>query len=44
MRTEFGRYATLLVRDATLLVRDADGAGRLDRFLGFEDSTAVEPR
>lgn len=37
MRTEFGRYASLLVRDA-------NGAWRLDRFLGFEDSTAVVQR
>ncbi len=37
VRTEFGRYATLLVRDA-------DGAWRMDRFLGFEDSTAVAKR
>ncbi|GJG86168.1 hypothetical protein tb265_13490 [Gemmatimonadetes bacterium T265] len=31
-RTEFGRYASALVRGA-------DGRWRLDRFLGFEDST-----
>lgn len=34
LRKEFGRYATLLVRDA-------GGTWRLDRFLGFEDSTAI---
>lgn len=37
VRTEYGRYASLLVRDA-------DGAWHLDRFLGFEDSTAVVSR
>ena len=31
-RTEFGRYVSLVVRQA-------DGTWRLDRFLGFEDST-----
>jgi ketosteroid isomerase-like protein len=31
-RTEFGRYVSLLVRQA-------DGAWRMDRFFGFEDST-----
>jgi len=31
-RTEFGRYVSLMVRQA-------DGTWRLDRFLGFEDST-----
>ena len=31
-RTEFGRYVSLVVRQA-------DGAWRLDRFFGFEDST-----
>lgn len=36
-RTEYGRYASLLVRDA-------DGSWHLDRFLGFEDSTAVVER
>jgi ketosteroid isomerase-like protein len=30
--TEFGRYVTFLVRQA-------DGSWRMDRFLGFEDST-----
>jgi len=34
-RTEFGRYVTLLVRGT-------DGGWRLDRFLGFEDSTRTE--
>ena len=33
-RTEFGRYVTLVVRLA-------NGSWRLDRFLGFEDSTRV---
>jgi ketosteroid isomerase-like protein len=38
-RTEFGRYASLLVRQA-------DGSWRMDRFFGFEDSTrtASPPR
>ena len=37
-RTEFGRYVTLLVRHG-------DGSWRLDRFVGFEDSTRrVGPR
>lgn len=31
-RTEYGRYVTLLVRQQ-------DGSWRIDRFLGFEDST-----
>jgi len=31
-KTEFGRYAELLVREA-------DGSWRIDRFFGFEDST-----
>jgi ketosteroid isomerase-like protein len=31
-RTEFGRYVSLVARQA-------DGTWRLDRFLGFEDST-----
>jgi hypothetical protein len=31
-RTEFGRYAALLVRQA-------DGGWRMDRFFGFADST-----
>jgi ketosteroid isomerase-like protein len=35
-RTEFGRYASLLVRQA-------DGSWRMDRFFGFEDSTRVAP-
>lgn len=34
-RTEFGRYVTLLVRGA-------DGSWKLDRFLGFEDSTRTD--
>jgi ketosteroid isomerase-like protein len=33
-RTEFGRYASLLVRQA-------DGSWRMERFFGFEDSTHV---
>lgn len=33
-RTEFGRYATVVVRGS-------DGTWRLDRFLGFEDSTRL---
>jgi ketosteroid isomerase-like protein len=33
-RTEFGRYASLLVRQA-------DGSWRMERFFGFEDSTRV---
>lgn len=37
LRTEYGRYASLLARDTT-------GTWRLDRFLGFEDSTAVVQR
>jgi hypothetical protein len=36
-RTEFGRYASLLVRRA-------DGSWRMDRFFGFEDSTRVDRR
>jgi ketosteroid isomerase-like protein len=35
-RTEFGRYAALLVRQA-------DGGWRMDRFLGFADSTRPRP-
>jgi ketosteroid isomerase-like protein len=35
-RTEFGRYASLLVRQA-------DGSWRMDRFFGFEDSTRATP-
>lgn len=34
-RTEFGRYASLLVRQT-------DGSWRLDRWLGFEDSVRVD--
>jgi hypothetical protein len=35
--TEFGRYATILVRQS-------DGRWLMDRFLGFEDSTRTSPR
>ena len=35
--TEFGRYATILVRGK-------DGRWLMDRFLGFEDSTRTSPR
>ncbi len=34
--TEFGRYAAVLLRQA-------DGAWRMDRFFGFEDSTRAVP-
>ncbi len=33
-RTEFGRYVALLLRQA-------DGSWRMDRFIGFEDSTTI---
>jgi ketosteroid isomerase-like protein len=36
-RTEFGRYVSYLVRQQ-------DGSWRMDRFLGFEDSTRVASR
>lgn len=36
-RTEYGRYAQTVVRQA-------DGSWRIDRFLGFEDSTRVQGR
>jgi uncharacterized protein (TIGR02246 family) len=36
-RTEFGRYATVFARQN-------DGSWRMDRFLGFEDSTRVDAR
>jgi ketosteroid isomerase-like protein len=35
--TEFGRYATVLVRQK-------DGSWRMDRFLGFEDSVRATPK
>jgi ketosteroid isomerase-like protein len=35
-RTEYGRYVSLVVRQG-------DGSWRLDRFLGFEDSTRAVP-
>jgi hypothetical protein len=36
-RTEFGRYASYLLRQP-------DGSWRMDRFLGFEDSTRLVSR
>jgi hypothetical protein len=36
-RTEFGRYVSYLLRQQ-------DGSWRMDRFLGFEDSTRVASR